>query len=181
MPFLYGSSIKSIGYTSTQFVLHSVCTTQTKHNFFSSHPYSNAGDAERQKWKNHKFWHCPIANLWRYHDKIKHNMGMESGTTIILVSTDSALIRQYKFTSLKKCKLNFTYRGKFTWEKRVQIHCISLMIIALKQIKLWNGKRYSHGSGICRFSINQRREMHSIWKFRQILDICKLVWMRKRS
>ena len=37
--------------------------------------------------------------------------------------------------------------------------------------KLWNGKRYSYGSGICRFSINQRREMHSIWKFRQILDI----------
>ena len=47
------------------------------------------------------------------HDKIKHNMGMERGTTIILVSADSALIRQYKFTSLKKCKLNFTYRGKF--------------------------------------------------------------------
>ena len=45
------------------------------------------------------------------------------------------------------------------------------MVIALKQIKLWNGKRYSHGSGICRFSINHRREMHSIWKFRQILDI----------
>ena len=36
-------------------------------------------------------------------------------------------------------------------------------------------KEISHGSGICRFSINQRREMHSIWKFRQILDICRLV------
>ena len=47
------------------------------------------------------------------HDKIKHNMGMERGTTIIQVSADSALIRQYKFTILKKCKLNFTYRGKF--------------------------------------------------------------------
>ena len=44
-------------------------------------------------------------------------MGMERCTTIILVSTDSALIRQYKFTSLKKCKLNFTYKGKFPWEK----------------------------------------------------------------
>ena len=39
-------------------------------------------------------------------------------TTIILVSTDSALIRQYKCTSLKKCKLNFTYRGKFPQEKK---------------------------------------------------------------
>ena len=55
--------------------------------------------------------------------------------------------------------------------KKVQIYRKSLMVVALKQIKLWNGKRYSHGSGICRFSINQRREMHSIWKFRQILDI----------
>ena len=111
------------------------------------------------------------------------NMGMERGTTIIPVSTDSALIRWYKFRSLKKCKLNFTYKGKFPWEKRVQIYCESLMVIALKPIKLWNGKRHSHGSGICRFSINQRREMHSIWKFRQILDICRLVWlwMRKRS
>jgi len=27
MPFLYGSSIKTIGHTSTQLVLHSVCTT----------------------------------------------------------------------------------------------------------------------------------------------------------
>ncbi len=106
---------------------------------------------------------------------------MEGGTTIILVSTDSALIRQYKFTSLKKCKLNFTYRGKFPWEKRVQISRESLMVTALKQIKLWNGKRYSHGSGICRFSINQRRKMHSIRKFRQIWDICRLVWMRKWS
>ena len=42
-----------------------------------------------------------------------NNMGMERGPTIILVSTDSALIRQYKFTSLKKYKLNFTHRGKF--------------------------------------------------------------------
>ena len=100
--------------------------------FFSSHPYSNFGDAECQKWKNHKFWHCPIANLWRYRDKIKHNMGMESGTTIILVSTDSALIRQYKFTSLKKCKLNFTYRGKFPWEKRGQIYRKSLMVNSIK-------------------------------------------------
>ena len=158
MPFLYGSSIKSIGHTSTQLVLHSVCTTLTKHSFFSSHPHSNTGDAECQK-----FWHCPIANLWRYHDKIKHNMGMERDTTIILVSTDSALIRQYKFTSLKKCKLNFTYRSKFPWEKRVQIYRESLMVIALKQIKLWNGKRYSHGSCICSFSINHKREVHSIW------------------
>ena len=55
---------------------------------------------------------CQSLIYW-YHDKIKHNTGMERGTTIILVSTDSALIRQYKFTSLKKCKLNFTYRGKF--------------------------------------------------------------------
>ena len=171
MPFLYGSSIKSIGHTFTQLVLHSVCTTQTKHNFFSSHPYSNFRDAECQKSKNHQFWHCPIANLRRYHDKIKHNMGMERDTTIILVSTDSALIRQYKLPSLKKCKLYFTYRGEFPWERRVQIYRESLMVIALKQTKLWNGKRYSHGSGICRFSINQRREMHSIWKFRQILDI----------
>ena len=178
MSFLYGSSIKSIGHTSTQLVLHSVCTTWTKHSFISSKPYSNTGDAECQKWKPHWFWHCLIANLWLYHDKIKHNMGMERGTTIILVSTDSALIRPYKFISLKKCKLNFTYRGKFPWEKRVQIYCKSLMVIALKQIKLWNGKRHSHGSGICRFSI---REMHRIWKFRQILDICRLVWMRKRS
>ena len=99
---------------------------------------------------------------------------MERGTTIILVATDSAWIRQYKFTSLKKCKLNFTYRAKFPWEKRVQISHESLMVIliALKQIKLWNGKRYSHGSGICRFSINQRREMHSLRNLRQILDIC---------
>ena len=27
MPFLYGSSIKTVGHTSTQLVLHSVCTT----------------------------------------------------------------------------------------------------------------------------------------------------------
>ena len=59
--------------------------------------------------------------------------------------------------------------------KRVQIYPTFFMVIALKQTKLWNGKRYSRGSGICRFSINQRREMHSIWKFRQILDICRLV------
>ena len=89
----------------------------------------------------------------------------------VLISTDSALIRQYNFTSLRKCKLNFTYRGKFPWEKRVQISCESLMVILLKQIKLWNGKRYSHGSGICRFSINQRKKIHSIRKFRQMLDI----------
>jgi len=128
-------------------------------------------------------WHCPIANLWWYHDKIKHNMGMERGTTIIQVSADSALIRQYKFTILKKCKLNFTYRGKFPWEKGCKYTANLLMVIALNQIKLWNGKRYSHGSGICWFSINQRREMHSMWKFRQILDICRLVWlwMKKRS
>ena len=43
----------------------------------------------------------------------RSNMGMERATIIILVSTDSALIRQYQFTSLKQCKLNFTYRGKF--------------------------------------------------------------------
>ena len=48
-------------------------------------------------------------------------MGMERGTTIILVPTDSALIRQYRFTSLKKCKLNFTYRGKFPCEKGANI------------------------------------------------------------
>ena len=138
---------------------------------------------EMQSAKNGKITNFDIVltNLWRYRDKIKHNMGMERGTTIILVSTDSALIRQYKFTSLNKCKLNFTYRGKFPWEKRVQISRESLMVIALKQIKLWNGKRYSHGSDICRFSINQRRKMHSIRKFRQIVDICRLVWMRKLS
>ena len=141
---------------------------------------------EMQSAKNGKItnsdivWSQIFDGSW-YHDKIKHNMGMERCTTIILVSTDSALNRQYKFTSLKKCKLKFTYRSKFPWEKRVQIYCKSLMVISLKQIKLWNGKRNSHGSGICRFSINQRREMHSIWKFRQILDICRLVWMRKRS
>ena len=128
---------------------------------------------EMQSAKNGKITNFDIVRSQIFDSTMtsKHNMGMERGTTIILVSTDSALIRQYKFTSLKKCKLNFTYRSKFPWEKRGQIYCESLMVIALKQIKLWNGKRYSHGSGICRFSINQRREMHSIWKFRQILDI----------
>ena len=134
--------------------------------------------------KNGKITHFDIIRspmFWWFCDKIKHNMGMERDTTIILVSSDSALSRQYKFTSLKKCKLNVTYRSKFPWEKRVQISRESFMVIAVKQIKLWNGKRYSHGSGISRFSINQRRKMHSIRKFRQILDICRLVWMRKWS
>ena len=73
-----------------------------------------------QSAKNGKITNFDIVQLPIFDstDKIKHNMGMERCTTMILVSTDSALIRQYKFKSLKKCKLNFTYSGKFPWEKR---------------------------------------------------------------
>ena len=46
---------------------------------------------------------------------------MERGTTIILVATDSALIRQYKFTSLKKCKLNLPTEASFHEKKGANI------------------------------------------------------------
>ena len=52
---------------------------------------------EMQSAKNGKITNFDIVQS----PMIKHNMGMERGTTIILVSTDSAYIRQYKFTSRK--------------------------------------------------------------------------------